>query len=195
MTDKRQEHIWTLSSEHMTGQSIKTLQAFLAMASNAHTIDIHMRADGRDYKFQADVLKYMKWVPIYKNDVTGEMEDIAYSHLAKSIANNAEKAKKLDEILLKPGEMQAVDCGNMPIHKVIPVKRIGMSVIEDPATWNSHVSKLEHEITVLQTCLINNKSRIGRAINAIREIIDNGKYEYNQPTKGLENTINILEGK
>jgi len=72
---------------------------------------------------------------------------------------------------------------------------ISHKIIDDPSTWNSHISKLENEITILQTCLIDNKSRIGRAINAIKEVIDNGKYEYNQPVKELESIIRILEGK
>lgn len=86
--------MWTLSSEHMSELSIQTLQAFLAMASNAHTIDIHMRADGRDYKFQADVLKYMKGLPVYKNNATSKMQDPAHVNFTKTVATYEKHSKR-----------------------------------------------------------------------------------------------------
>lgn len=84
----KQEYIWTLNSEHMSELSIQSFQQFLSMANNAHTIDITMRADAKNYSFQADFLKYVKWLPVYRNDVTGKLEDVAYKHLEKTIANS-----------------------------------------------------------------------------------------------------------
>lgn len=95
---KRQEHMWTLSSESMSEPAIKSWMQFLAMASNAHTIDTTLRADSKEYSFQTDFLKYVKWLPVYRNDVTGELEDVANSHLAKTIANNKKSSIELHDL-------------------------------------------------------------------------------------------------
>jgi hypothetical protein len=92
----RKEHMWTLSSEHMSEPAIKSWMQFLAMANNAHTIATTIRADSKEYAFQTDFLKYIKWLPVYRNDVTGELQDVAYEHLAKTTAYNANKARKAE---------------------------------------------------------------------------------------------------
>ncbi len=94
----RQECMWTLSSEYMSEAAIKSWMQFLSMANNAHTIDTTIRADSKEYAFQTDFLKYVKWLPVYRNDVTKELEDPAYMLLAKTVAHNAEKAKEVEKL-------------------------------------------------------------------------------------------------
>ena len=55
-----------LNVDDCSRPALDTFIRFLQMARNAHTIDIDMRMDGVDYRFEADVLKYMK--PVYEND-------------------------------------------------------------------------------------------------------------------------------
>ena|SRR5579859_3157593 len=99
MTDKQKEHMWTLSSEHMSDLAIETLNAFLTMAKNAHTIDIYMRADGRDYKFQADVFKYIKYLPVYRNDITSDLEDANSKILSQKMHRLEKKAIRFDKVI------------------------------------------------------------------------------------------------
>lgn len=140
----RQEHMWTLSSEHMSEPSIKSWMQFLSMANNAHIIDTTIRADSKEYAFQTDFLKYVKWIPVYRNDVTGELQDVAYEHLAKSAAYNAKKAKEAEQLRyaleritkcrLKDADMM-VDIANNAI------RDLGITVISSGSGYTSEPGK------------------------------------------------------
>lgn len=56
-----------LNVDDCSRPALDTFVRFIQMSPNAHTIDIDMRADGVDYRFEADILKYMK--PYYEPEV------------------------------------------------------------------------------------------------------------------------------
>ena len=97
--NKKQEYMYTLSSGSMTGLSLQSFDDFLSKANNAHTIDIKMRADGREYTFQADFLKYIKKLPVERNDVTGHLEEVGGKQMAQTFAYHKKRSEKLDDVL------------------------------------------------------------------------------------------------
>lgn len=54
--------------------AIENFNSFLKRAPQAHTIDIIMRVDGVEHRYQADILKYMEIIGL-KCDVCGDLHE------------------------------------------------------------------------------------------------------------------------
>lgn len=87
---------------------------------------------------------------------------------------------------IMPGQMQVVDCGDMPIHKAIPLAPLSDVV----SVWKQEVENLRKQVKSLMDATAIQGNRITMASTYLQELIDGDSPMDSE----ISNVIRILEG-